>query len=210
MKENFYVRSQNAENVDWSKIRYFKKEEFPLDELCLLSRYVVEELEKVRDALGVPITISPAEGAVVRHDDFGKRLNKKSYHFFCHETGRLGQAVDVFLGSLIPFVSPMQIITRVLGCSRFRGLGFYFDTHLGKERSLMLHLDLRHDPLVFYAHKPENAKGVKSKRVYFYPKTTDHFMKKLESLFFELKIEDMSEDEICLRPKGLPEHHEMV
>ena len=205
MSDNFYTRMQNAENLDWLKIRWFRKEEFPLDELCLLDKRVIEELDRVRDVLEVPINISPAEGAVVRQDNFHGHTTRKSYHYFCHETGRLGQAIDVFLGSLLPFVSPMQIISKILGGSRFKGLGLYFDTRYGNDRALMLHLDLRPDPLVFFAHR----KGSK-KREYFYPKTLNGFMTIMEELFLELKIEDTSDDELCLRPNGLPESHEKL
>ena len=206
MKNFAYLKSQSAGNVDWSKIRWFKQEEFPLDELGLLNRYVIEELDKVREALGVPIKVSPVEGAVVRHDDFGAHLSRKSYHYFCHETGRLGQAIDVFLCSLLPFVSPMQIIARVLGCSRFRGLGLYFDALLDDKPHLMLHLDLRHDPLVWIGKR--NAQH--RKRTYYYPSSTDEFMTLMDSGFKDLKLKDISDDELCMRAKGLPESHEEV
>lgn len=206
MNDNtFYTRNSNAENLDWSKIRWFRKEEFPLEELCLLDKKVVEELDKVRDVLEVPIHISPAEGAVIRQDNFHGHTTRKSYHYFCHETGRLGQAIDVFVGSLIPFASPMQIIMRILGSSRFRGLGLYFDTSFKNQRCLMLHLDLRPDPLVWFTAKIE---GNKKYRKYFYPRTKDGFMTIMEELFLTLKEEDTSDEEVCLRPRGLPENHE--
>lgn len=205
MKNFAYIKSQSANNVDWSKIKHFKQEEFPLDELGLLNRYVVEELDKVREALGVPIIISPVEGAVIRHDDFGNHVNRKSYHYFDHETGRLGQAIDVFLCSLIPFVSPMQIIMRVLGCSRFRGLGLYFDAVLNNEPKLMLHLDLRHEPLVWIG---KNCRASNKKRKYYYPSSTTEFMTMLDAGFQEVKLKDISDDELCLRPNGIPENHE--
>lgn len=204
MKNFAYLKSQSASEVDWSKIKHFKQEEFPLDELGLLNRYVIEELDKVREALGVPIIISPVEGAVIRHDDFGKHVNKKSYHYFDHETGRLGQAIDVFLCSLIPFVSPIQLIMRVLGCSRFRGLGMYFDTILDGEPKLMLHLDLRHEPLVWVGKRMNQHR----RRTYFYPSSTSEFMTMMDAGFQELKLKDISDDELCLRPRGIPEDHE--
>ena len=207
MKNFAYIKSQSASDLDWSKIRWFKQEEFPLDELCLLNKYVVEELDKVRESLGVPIVISPVEGAVIRHDDFNYHVHRKSYHYFDHETGRLGQAIDVFIMSLIPFVSPIQILSRVLGCSRFRGVGFYFDAFLGNQQKLMMHLDLRHEPLVWIG---KNRAGGNKKRKYFYPGSTDEFCTMLDAGFKELKLKDMSEDELCLRPKGLPESHEEV
>lgn len=206
MKNFAYLKSQSASSVDWSKITHFKQEEFPLDELGLLNKYVIEELDKVRESLGVPIKISPVEGAVIRHDDFGNHANRKSYHYFDHETGRLGQAIDVFLCSLLPFVSPMQVIARVLGCSRFRGLGLYFDTILDGKPKLMLHLDLRHEPLVWIGKRM----NLHRKRKYFYPSSTSEFMTMLDAGFQELKLKDMCEDELCLRPKGLPESHEEV
>lgn len=206
-QKKFYMKVHSAEQLDWSKIRWFKQEEFPLDELGLLNKQVVEELNKVREALGVPIVISPVEGAVIRYHSHssGVRNERRSYHYFDEYTGRLGLAVDVFIMSLIPYVSPIQIISRVFGCSRFKGLGMYCDALLNNENKLMLHLDLRPtDPLVWIGKR----RTIHNKREYFYPSTHDDFLIMLDKEFKDLKLKDMTDDELCVRPKGTPESHE--
>lgn len=190
--KNFaFVKTLNAErHLDWSKIRYFKPTEFPAEELCLLNKHVVEELDTLRSVLGIPIHVSPAPGAVVRHNEHAQR-QRRSYHFFDADTGKLGQAIDVFLDTLTPFPSPIHIINHTFAFTRFRGLGLYFDTTLNGVPKLMLHLDLRHSPTIWFVRRVSlnieqpGRKG--SRREYVYPKTTRNWMEQLETHFEKFK-----------------------
>ena len=171
-KNHAYIRGASAKALDWSRVRFFKPQEFPLGELEFLNKYVIEELDKLRDVLGIPIKVSPAEGAVVRKDDADETGWPRSWHSTCEKRG-LGQAIDVFLPQA-ESLSAVKILTLALSITRFRGLGFYFDAFLGGEPTLMLHLDLRHDPVVWLCPKQE-------KRNYIYSSSTNNFMALLES-----------------------------
>lgn len=196
MKSSIYTKAKSASEIDWSKIKWFKKDEFNENEIPLLSKYVVEELDKVRDILEIPIHISPVKGAVIRQNIEAKN----SYHYFDASQNIFGQAIDVFLESLIPFKNPIQILIKILGGSRFKGLGFYFDTFYKNEEKMMLHLDLRHTPVIWFR---ENQK-------YFYANSDVNFLTNLENHFKNLKSKDTSKEDVCLRKKPLPENHEKI
>lgn len=165
-----YLRSSSAEALDWSRIKFFTPNEFPLDQLKFLNKYVIEELDVVRDTLRTPIIVSPAEGAVVRFNE-DEKGQPKSWHDSA-EKRKLGQAIDVFLPSSGD-LSVVETVVRIFAVSRVRGLGIYFDTQLGRESCVMLHLDLRHDPLLWYCPNQE-------KRKYIYMHSTRTFFTDLE------------------------------
>lgn len=176
-----YIRGSSASNLDWSRIRFFTPSEFPEKELDFLNKYVVEELDKVREGIGIPIFISPVKGGVVRFDPTSKSLHASN------ENSPLAQAVDVFIPQSQTLSLP-TIITTVLGLSRFRGLGIYFDTSYEGVPCIMLHLDLRHIPLLWFC--PPKEQGIPRK--YLYSSVEKSYFKSLEMLwdFFHLEREE--------------------
>lgn len=165
-----YIRGSSAEALDWSRIRYFKPTEFPLAQLEFLNKYVIEELDKLRNSFGTPIQVSPVEGAVVRFNE-DSTGHPVSWHDSAKKR-KLGQAIDVFLPRSDD-LSPAEVIMKTFSLTRFRGLGLYFDTFLGSQPHLMLHLDLRHDPFLWYC--PND-----SVRKYIYSYSSNRFLEELE------------------------------
>lgn len=179
-----FIRGQSCASLDWGKVKYFQPKEFPLGELDFLNRYVIEELDKVREALGTPLIPSPAPGAVVRFDAVDELGWPTSWHASC-EKRKLGQAIDVF----VPQAENLhlaEVIAKIFGATRFRGVGFYFDAHLGGKPTFMMHLDLRHVPLFFFCPKDIS-------RRYVYPHLEKDFLswleKEWEDFFFAQDLE---------------------
>lgn len=157
-----YIRGSSAANMDWGRVRYFKPNEFPLEELEFLNKYVVEELDKARDVIGIPVFVSPVKGAVVRF-----RENEQGYPFGWHDSAekrKLGQAVDVFIPDSKK-LTVVDLITTVISITRFRGMGIYFDTIYEGKPCVMLHFDLRHDPILWYC-PPRNRETEDRKYLY--------------------------------------------
>lgn len=171
-----YVRGSSASALDWGRIRFFKPKEFPLEELQFLNKYVIEELDKVREALEIPIYISPVKGAVVRFRET-ESGNPVGWHDSVKRR-QLGQAIDVFIPNS-NHLSLVDLLTKSFSLTRFRGIGVYFDTFFKGEPCIMLHFDLRHDPLSWYCPPKEESE----KRQYIFSTGRKCYYQEIETLW---------------------------
>jgi len=185
MENNFaYYRAQSASNLDWSRIRYFQKDEFPEEEIEFLNKYVIEELDKLRDVLVTPIKISPAKGAVVRFPQT-EGGQPTSWHDSC-EARKLGQAIDIFIPDTHKLFC-VDLLIKVFGNTRFRGVGFYFDTSYEGQPTIMLHLDLRHRPTLWYCPK----RSENTRRDYNFSTNKANFLTELEKNWLDFHHENL-------------------
>ena len=108
-------------------MKHFDKSEFR-GWFDLMSPELLEKLDELRDRLGSPISISPAEGSIGRH----RGLSKKSYHNVDHHKGVL--AVDI-----MPATDDLTKVFRLAKAVGFGGIGIY--PHWKPRHGL--HLDVR-------------------------------------------------------------------
>ena len=108
-------------------MKHFTKAEFQ-GWFDVMDKELLEKLDELREKLGSPISISPAEGAV------GRRLgpDRRSYHNLDYHG--VVKAVDV-----MPATDNIQRAFRLAKAVGFCGIGIYVDTKPRK----MLHLDVR-------------------------------------------------------------------
>lgn len=108
-------------------MKHFTKSEFR-GWFDLMSPELLDKLDELRDKLGSPISISPAQGAIGRH----MGTSKKSYHNVDYHKGVL--AVDV-----MPATDDLTKVFRLAKEVGFGGIGIY--THWKPRKGL--HLDVR-------------------------------------------------------------------
>lgn len=140
----------------------FTKKEIPEFASKLMSKQILENVQKYRSILNRPFSISSAYGALFRFDG-----RKSSEHYVIVDpiTDRLikpSTAIDGF-----PYCNIFQAWTLALSSGLFGGIGVYFDTKNNHgDYGPMLHLDLRQNNLIWY----------RSNGIYYYPgKDTDFF-----------------------------------
>lgn len=114
---------------EWPRLRYFKPHEFGVWGPWM-ARPLLYALDAVRHALGVPLRVSAAAGALGRHLQNGTSM---------HNVDRMGccMAADMVLPKRFPLYDAFQI---VCGVEVVSGLGLYPEWNQGPG----LHLDVRH------------------------------------------------------------------
>ncbi len=148
--------------MDWDRMIYFHKEEFP-DDVGLVTPMLFFTLDLYRGLLGHGVIPSRAKGALARVDG-----SKGSRHY---AVGRLSDAVDVYVNCPI-----FKAWTIALQSQLFGGVGVYFDKHYNGQPRPMLHLDLRPSLSTFIWFTNEKGK-------YFYRGRDGNFDEKLARLF---------------------------
>jgi len=141
----------------------FTKKEIPEFAAGLISKQMLENIQKYRTIIRNPFNISLAYGALFRFDG---RKSSEHYVIVDPTTDRLikpSTAIDGF-----PVCDIFKAWSMALSSGLFNGIGVYFDTNNNHGHPQpMLHLDLRVSPLIWYRDKGE----------YFYPhKDKDFFL----------------------------------
>jgi len=113
------------------ELKYFQPKEFG-KWWPLMSAELLEKLDLFRERWGAPVSVSPVEGGIGRHDDSHSQHNVNLW-------GEV-RAVDVFpqgMNSAESRARAFQIAVDV----GFTGVGLYTDT----QPSNLLHIDVRKD-----------------------------------------------------------------
>ncbi len=121
-------------------MKHFGPQEFP-DPIAQAHPDLLLSLDALREYVGVPVIPSPVTGALARTDG-----SPKSMHYAGGD--RLSKACDVFIDA-----PKFEVFTKVIKSDLFTGIGFYFDTYYKGILWMMLHLDLRLTPLMWYRDK---------------------------------------------------------
>ena len=131
-------------HIDWSKIRFFSKEEFRADEVNYIDPEAMQLYDKARAATKVSWHPSNVKGAVARFSG-----SPTSRHY---AIDRYSDALDFF----IAIDTDIEwFLFNLFSTGIFGAIGVYFDT-TGYEYSsdVMFHVDCRHNtmgiPLVWY------------------------------------------------------------
>jgi hypothetical protein len=135
------------------QIKNYKKDEFPKDPTKYANPELIIRLDKLRDFLGKPVYPSPVKNALARFSG-----SKTSRHY---AVGRLSDACDVFIEG-----DKFEVYSKVLKSNLFTGIGLYFDTKYKNKPWMMMHLDLRENPLMWFRDI-----------TYYYPHQKDFYKK---------------------------------
>ena len=119
--------------INWHRVNHFHKKE-NWGDVSLVDPVLIYSLDIFRKQLGVPVYISPVEGAVVAKAGH----SRKSYHYPIMGV-RLCQAADVF-----PECSLLHAFITAMKGNIFAGIGVY-PYWEWEEKELIggLHLDIR-------------------------------------------------------------------
>lgn len=123
--------------IDNIKINHFSLDEFPENPLKYADPKLIISLDRLRELINLPIHPSPVKNALARFDG-----SKTSRHY---AVGRLSDAIDVFI-----IGNKLEIFLKIIQSNLFTGIGLYFDTHYRGNSQMMVHLDLREKPLMWY------------------------------------------------------------
>lgn len=147
----------------------FTKKEIPEDIAVYMDKIILRDIQKYRDILGCPFSISLANGALIRFDGRQASEHHVILSPFTGNPIKLSRAIDGF-----PHCNIFEAWTKALSSNIFSGIGVYFDTKNNHGIAQpMLHLDLRPFPLTWYRDKGE----------YFYPHKNKDFYASLLNLF---------------------------
>jgi len=123
--------------INGTKINNFSVSEFPEDPVKHAEPKLILRLDQLRDLIGKPIYPSPVKGALAR---FSGRNTSRHYAL-----NRLSDACDVFIEG-----DKFETYTKILRSNLFPRMGLYFDTQYRNKPWMMLHLDLKPEPLLWY------------------------------------------------------------
>lgn len=160
-------------NIDWDKIKFFKKSEFSEDPDKYADPDLIHILDRFRFLLGERIFPSPVEGAFVRFNG-----SRKSQHYVGPKDNpvRKTTAIDIF-----PEGMPIEIYSYLLTFFDIKGLGIYLDTKgVDGLPWIMFHIDIREKgfkafPLIWFCKK-EN--GINR---YYYPQNDSKYWSFLQN-----------------------------
>ncbi len=142
-----------AENLDFSRLRYFDRNEFPGDVLDHMEALIILLLNKLRNGLpaGYSIYPSPVERAHVRQEESSSR-----HSTMCGK--RLSDATDFFMCWEHIFLA-WQEAQRIV---EIGGIGLYLDTRYQSKTMPMMHIDARDERLLWVSIQKEKE------RIYVY------------------------------------------
>jgi hypothetical protein len=102
--------------IDWTKIKYFKKTEFPENPDKFAEPKLIERLDEFRDMLGRRVYPSPVKGSLARY----KEGSTTSRHYA--DDTKKSRAIDFF-----PEGVPVDVLMVLLYCGLFNGIGIYLN-----------------------------------------------------------------------------------